>query len=75
MILKQQHNTPVTAPQFSNMMSALAMYRNWRDDQLLGMDSFLKFVTLPSQDRDEFLTKFTPEVTVRNNMYAKVIYS
>jgi len=75
MILMQQHNTPVTAPQFSNVMSALAMYRNYRDDQLLGMDSFLKFVTLPSADRDKFLTLFTAEVIVRNNRYVKIIYS
>jgi len=74
MILKTAHNTPVTAPQFSNMISALAKYRNWRDDQLIGMGDFLKFVMLPSIDRDRFLGLFESEVVVRNNMYVKVEY-
>jgi len=74
MILKQQHNTPVTAPQFDNMTGALLKYRNFRDDQIIGMADFLKFVTMPSSDRDEFLNLFVGEVVVRNNMYVKVVY-
>ena len=75
MILKQPQNTPVTAPQMADMADALSRYRNWMNDQNLVMADFLKFITQPSALRDEFLALFTPAVTVRDNMYVKVMYA
>lgn len=75
MILTINKNTPVTAPQFNDMDAALALYRTFRNDQLLTMSNFFKFITIASADRDEFLKIFKPTVIVRNNIYVKVNYN
>jgi len=38
------------------------------------MADFLKFVTTPGTDRDEFLKLFTDEVLIEDS-YAQIIYS
>jgi hypothetical protein len=75
MILQQQNNTPVTAPQFMDMVSALVSYRSFKNDYTLTMANFISFITQPSSDRASFLELFNASVTIRNNSYAKVIYS
>jgi hypothetical protein len=75
MILQQQNNTPVTAPQFMDMASALVSYRSFKNDYTLTMPNFISFITQPSADRASFLELFNANVIIRNNSYAKVIYS
>ena len=75
MILKQNHNTPVAAPQFSDMTAALAIYRTFMGNTILGMSDLVTFVTSPSPERDEFLALFTVEYRSVNNLYVKQIYS
>ena len=75
MILKPNHNTPVAAPQFSNMTAALAIYRTFMDNEVLQMSHLVTFVTSPSPEREEFLQLFTVEYRTMNNKYIKQIYS
>jgi len=75
MILKVNQNTPVAAPQFSNMISALAMYRDFAGEQLLAMSDLVSFLTSPSPEREAFLSLFQVTVTTMNNKYVKQIYS
>jgi hypothetical protein len=74
MIFKSQQNTPVTAPQFSNMTAALEAYKTFKSDQTLILSDFLIFCSTPSMDRDEFLELFTADVAVVDDTYATVTY-
>jgi len=74
MIIKSSQNTPVAAPQFADTNAALVRYRTFRNNQVLTMADFLKFVTTPGTDRDEFLKLFTDEVLIEDS-YAQIIYS
>ena len=75
MIIKQNQNTPVAAPQFSDMTAALAVYRTFAGEALLGMSDLVLFLTSPSPEREEFLTLFNVTVTTMNNKYVKQIYT
>jgi len=75
MIIKPLENTPVTAPQFNDMNAALSVYRTFKDNQVLQMSDFYKFISRSSNERDEFLQLFTPTVIIRNNLYVKVSYN
>jgi hypothetical protein len=74
MILHNTPNTPLLAPQFSDMNAALAMYRNWTELPFLSMESFVNCLSVPSDERAEFLSLFTPEVKVFNQI-AKRFYN
>jgi hypothetical protein len=74
MILHNTPNTPLLAPQFSDMLAALAIYRNWKELPFLSMESFVSFMSVPSEERNEFLSLFTPEVKVYNQI-AKRFYN
>lgn len=75
MIIKSTENTPITAPQFNDMNAALDVYRTFKNDQALSMNTFYKFITRSSNERDEFLQLFNPTVIIRNNLYVKVNYN
>lgn len=75
MILKQTHNTPIAAPQFSNMASALSVFRVFKDNSVYQMSDLLSFIASPSHERDEFLTLFSVQYINVNNIYIKQIYS
>jgi len=75
MILQQHKNIAITAPQFMDMVSALVSYRSFKNDYTLTMANFISFITQPSADRANFLELFNASVIIRNNSYAKVIYS
>ena len=63
MILKQDQNTPVLAPQFSDMNAALTAYRTFSGREVCTMLNFVNFITQPSAQRDEFLEAFTTTIT------------
>ena len=75
MIIIQPQNTPSAAPQFTDMVNALAKYRVFRGEPLISMTDFVKWLVMPSSDRVEFLALFTASVHVWNNNYVKQIYS
>jgi len=63
MILKQEQNTPLLAPQFSDMNAALLAYRIFSGREVCTMLNFINFITQPSTERDEFLSTFTQSIT------------
>ena len=75
MIIKENRNTPVAAPQMADMSAALLLYHTFSGDAETSMNDFIKFLALPSQNRDEFLNLFTLSVIVENDSYVKLIYS
>ena len=75
MILRTNHNTPVAAPQFSNMTAILAVYCRFMDNSVLQLSDLVTFVTSPSPEREEFLQLLTVECRTMNNKYIKQIYS
>jgi hypothetical protein len=75
MILKLNQNTPVAAPQISDMEDALSRYRAFAGEELLGMTDLISFLTSPSPEREAFLSLFYVTVTTMNNKYVKQQYS
>ena len=75
MIIRENRNTPVAAPQMADMATALLLYHTFSGDAGTSMNDFIKFLALPSQNRDEFLNLFTLSVVVENDNYVKLIYS
>jgi hypothetical protein len=55
MILKQQQNSPLSAPQISTIETVLAAFRTWKDHAFLTEQDLFDFITKPSPERDEFL--------------------
>jgi len=75
MILKQNQNTPVAAPQFNDLTAVLEIYRTYRGNYILQISQLVDFVTSPSPEREEFLTLLNVEFRTMNNKYIKQIYS
>ena len=55
MILKQQNNSPLSAPQISDIDIALAAFRTWKGFAFLNVEDLYSFMNQPGPEREEFL--------------------
>ena len=70
MILKHQHNTPVSAPQIGNVETVLTQYRTWKGFAFLTIDDLFAFMINPGSERDEFLSTLNMSVRIVKTDFA-----
>jgi len=73
-MIKQPKNTPVSAPQFSNMDVVLDKFRTFRDEPAMQMQHLVDFLSVPGADRTAFFELFTLNVEVISSRFAVITY-
>lgn len=75
MILQQQHNTAVAAPQLLDVNSALIAFRSWKGFAWLTVNDLFVFMAQPSPERTTFLESLQQTITVVRTDYVTKNYN
>ena len=74
MILQQQNNIAVAAPQVSNIAEMLDVYKTYTGAAYKTTEDLVTFLTTPSQERSIFLKSREYTIAIVNNKYATQTY-
>ncbi|MGB4439299.1 MAG: hypothetical protein WBJ13_08785 [Sedimentibacter sp.] len=75
MIIRENRNTPVAAPQMADMSYALTKYQILMENDALTISDLVLLLKTPGIDRDYFLSLFHQTITVTDMDYVQIIYS
>lgn len=71
MLIEEQKNIPVASAEFENLDAALAVFRNFKNSQILQLSHFVHFLSVSSAERSEFFLYFENDYNVVGGRYVR----